>query len=210
MKVSNECIPPIFGKGGKYSSSSHGAAVAIELYNTIQAQLTANTSSCSKASFHFCIFCIFFANRLFNNNQSVRSQGPPPQHTARAHAPGTQERKDVMSDQGQTALESALIGCFGGLFATFCVYPLDLVKSKVSGQKTDDEGPPMVGWVATHSRVSDWLRGLYGLSSVSACGLAPSMRLTGVVHSLGVSDWDGTLAVIDWCCDLQKSKNNAT
>ena len=25
------------------------------------------------------------------------------------------------------------MGCFGGLFATFCVYPLDLVKSRVSG-----------------------------------------------------------------------------
>ena len=32
-----------------------------------------------------------------------------------------------------SALESALVGCFGGLFATFCVYPLDLVKSRVSG-----------------------------------------------------------------------------
>jgi hypothetical protein len=29
-----------------------------------------------------------------------------------------------MSDPAQSALESALIGCFGGLFATFCVYPL--------------------------------------------------------------------------------------
>lgn len=51
-----------------------------------------------------------------------------------------------MSDRGgQTALESALIGCFGGLFATFCVYPLDLIKSKVSAhiKRDDDEGPPV-------------------------------------------------------------------
>jgi hypothetical protein len=27
--------------------------------------------------------------------------------------------------------EAALIGCLGGLFATACVYPLDLAKSKV-------------------------------------------------------------------------------
>ena len=48
-----------------------------------------------------------------------------------------------MSDQGQTALESALIGCVGGLFATLCVYPLDLVKSKVSAhiKRSDDKGP---------------------------------------------------------------------
>ena len=48
-----------------------------------------------------------------------------------------------MSDQGQSALESALIGCFGGLFATFCVYPLDLAKSKVSAhiRRKDDKGP---------------------------------------------------------------------
>ena len=48
-----------------------------------------------------------------------------------------------MSDNGQSALESALIGCFGGLFATFCVYPLDLAKSKVSAhiKRKDDKGP---------------------------------------------------------------------
>ena len=40
-------------------------------------------------------------------------------------------------------MESALIGCFGGLFATFCVYPLDLAKSKVSAhiRRKDDKGP---------------------------------------------------------------------
>jgi hypothetical protein len=51
-----------------------------------------------------------------------------------------------MSDSGgQTALESALIGCFGGLFATFCVYPLDLVKSKVSARvaREDINGYPL-------------------------------------------------------------------
>lgn len=51
-----------------------------------------------------------------------------------------------MSDQGgQSALESALIGCFGGLFATLCVYPLDLVRSKVSAhiKRAEDEGPPV-------------------------------------------------------------------
>ena len=48
-----------------------------------------------------------------------------------------------MSDNGQSALESALIGCFGDLFATFCVYPLDLAKSKVSAhiKRKDDKGP---------------------------------------------------------------------
>ena len=30
-----------------------------------------------------------------------------------------------------TPTEAALIGCLGGLFATSCVYPLDLAKSKV-------------------------------------------------------------------------------
>ena len=53
-----------------------------------------------------------------------------------------------MSDQGQSALESALIGCFGGLFATFCVYPLDLAKSKVSAhiRRKDDKGPKVTSF----------------------------------------------------------------
>ena len=55
----------------------------------------------------------------------------------------TTARISSMSDNGQSALESALIGCFGGLFATFCVYPLDLAKSKVSAhiKRKDDKGP---------------------------------------------------------------------
>jgi hypothetical protein len=53
--------------------------------------------------------------------------------------------RDMSDSGGQTALESALIGCFGGLFATFCVYPLDLVKSKVSARvaREDINGYPL-------------------------------------------------------------------
>ena len=43
------------------------------------------------------------------------------------------------------ALESALIGCFGGLFATLCVYPLDLVKNKLSAHVEGDVGDRNVG-----------------------------------------------------------------
>ena len=68
-----------------------------------------------------------------------------------------------MSPHGPSALESALVGCLCGLFATFCVYPLDLVKnrlsvhvrSKVKGDK------PMTSLEIVRMIVAD--RGISGL-----------------------------------------------
>ena len=37
------------------------------------------------------------------------------------------------------AVEAALISCLGGLFATACVYPLDLAKSKVGANVKSTE-----------------------------------------------------------------------
>jgi len=88
---------------------------------------------------HLFCPCVFFVPwkefiPILNEKQLPRASAAPHDPRPRPHE---------MSDQGQSALESALIGCFGGLFATFCVYPLDLAKSKVSAhiRRKDDKGP---------------------------------------------------------------------
>ena len=80
-------------------------------------------------SFLFCILSGYFENSCLRHRHTARHPHDRTHHS--------------MSDNGQSALESALIGCFGGLFATFCVYPLDLAKSKVSAhiKRKDDKGP---------------------------------------------------------------------
>ena len=58
--------------------------------------------------------------------------------------------------------ETALIGCLGGLFATTCVYPLDLAKSKVGGHvKTAKKESISAVTVLRSTLLEDGLSGMY-------------------------------------------------